>query len=359
MKLKIRESKLEEASFKDFIKGLASTFKPAGNISNFISTLTGKGNNGEAGDTFNTSQQELKGTDSEFQELVQALIDDKTRFSIQTNPSTKSIDVSFSATSVPNTVAQELDPNGEDNLYTKFYKDYNTQNKTITLSAPTNFVETGLVNSNEYVNQSLTAEQQEAIDAVLKDNNLNYVKELVKKENPGIDDTTLAIEIGKKLQSLPSDENYEMISDMVKSTNPTLTDNAELGYGIAQLLNKLNQQGMISEAVKVKEGNPFKSHHICKGCGNTLDKCTCSIEELDEDFGGMATQPSSIGQHHIDSIDLGFCDNNDEQVLYMDYTVKKSKKFPKEYEIYLGEDLIYSDEGSIEEGTNYIKKYLS
>lgn len=50
----------------------------------------------------------------------------------------------------------------------------------------------------------------------------------------------------------------------------------------------------------ITEGNSFKDHHICQGCGKPLSKCTCSI---DEDFSG-ATQVSNIGQHKRDSIDM-------------------------------------------------------
>lgn len=66
----------------------------------------------------------------------------------------------------------------------------------------------------------------------------------------------------------------------------------------------------------VTEGNSFKSHHVCQGCGNTLDKCTCKVdeEELDEDFSGSATQVSNVGQHKSSCLDLIEKDDNDEVV---------------------------------------------
>lgn len=36
-----------------------------------------------------------------------------------------------------------------------------------------------------------------------------------------------------------------------------------------------------SKVLEIKESNPFKSHFVCQVCGNTLDQCTCDIEDED------------------------------------------------------------------------------
>lgn len=35
---------------------------------------------------------------------------------------------------------------------------------------------------------------------------------------------------------------------------------------------------VISDSKLKESGNPFKSHHICQGCGKPLDQCTCAVE---------------------------------------------------------------------------------
>lgn len=64
---------------------------------------------------------------------------------------------------------------------------------------------------------------------------------------------------------------------------------------------------VVSDSKLKESSNPFKSHHICKGCGKPLDQCTCEVKEEDVDLNSLeesATQSSSIGQHKVDSIDL-------------------------------------------------------
>lgn len=46
-----------------------------------------------------------------------------------------------------------------------------------------------------------------------------------------------------------------------------------------------------------ESGNPFKSHHICKGCGKPLDQCTCEVDDEDK-----VNEDLTVGESLNDSI---------------------------------------------------------
>lgn len=77
----------------------------------------------------------------------------------------------------------------------------------------------------------------------------------------------------------PGNQEVTLVLPLNSSVEETLKEESR----ILELRETKRSSSQKLESDSEESGNPFKSHFICSGCGETLDQCTCEVEdEVDE-----------------------------------------------------------------------------
>lgn len=255
-----------------------------------------------------STDKEIKAV-PEVDDLVKKFKNSKAPYNVETYPSDRKIKITFDATKVPAELVDDFKPNGK---YDKFISNYDRSTRQVTL----------LFNAKVVDSEGEIRDQEGNVAESLKED-----VQLIPPEvfhDTKTDEYVLRVGIDDKMYDYVMKEGSpytvdQMLDKVLKVMN----------YSHGKALAFLKKNMVVKKSPVVTEStNPFKSHFICQSCGQSLDSCTCEIKEedidLDEiDIEESATQPSSVGQHKVDSICL--LEPKDE-ALNLDSEGKKLKR---------------------------------
>lgn len=95
----------------------------------------------------------------------------------------------------------------------------------------------------------------------------------------------------------------------------------ELQYMLDEISSELE-----SSEQELTESNPFKSHHICQGCGKPLSKCTCGVQEEDVDLSSLE-EDYEVQRNKTITVDLEDNDASFERLIKYIKSVADSGRF--------------------------------
>lgn len=240
-----------------------------------------------------------------------------------------------------------------DDFITALLEEIKTElNKDLDRDVLVNYLDS-LIKEKETVNESFSQDNYRKADKIEIDET-SILKALKTKEN----DLIIYLDIEDEFNP----ENFGYVVDKK-------LDNTKVLYK-ALTNDATENKNTASYDYVIYETDPASYNKLYFKDGQTAELYFNFIlsqqngEALTEDFSaGCATQPSNIGQHKMGCID---CVGTDKKVnqpskikdISKGYSVIPSKYFPDEYVIYLGEQIIWSDIGTIEDGYKWIETNL-